>query len=78
MARFGIFKAARGDFSQDGQFETVRVKFEGVSICDVMFSASGEVCRIPYWAFSRDVGKGLGDMVSASKKRGQKCLPFPI
>ena len=32
----------------------------------VVFSASGEVCRIPYWAFSRDVGKGLGGMVSAA------------
>ena len=28
-AGFGIFEAARGDFSRDGQFETVRVKFEG-------------------------------------------------
>ena len=51
---------------------------EGVSMCGVVFSASGEVCRILYWVFSGDVGKGLGGMVSAGKKRGWKCLPFPI
>ena len=44
----------------------------------VVFFASGEVCWIPYWAFLRDVGKRLGGMVSAGKKRGRKCLPFPI
>ena len=45
-------------------------------MCGVMFSASGKVCCIPYWVFSGDVGKGLGGMVSAGKKKGPEMLTF--
>jgi len=41
----------------------------------VVFLASGEVCRIPYWAFWRDVGKGLGGSVLAKKGAGN-AYPF--
>ena len=76
----GIFEAARGDFSQDGQFEMVRAKFEdgrGFPCVVSWFQPVGGVSHSILCVFRR-CGQRVGGMVSAGKKRGQKCLPFPI